>query len=109
MFERLDTWLILWLLVWVAVCAVWALVADMKKRLAAAEKKAKGLRVALVAKTAELHQARAAAEAIKNLAMLHKDDEIAALCEKLEASERECKRLEILLNQKWKAANGGES
>ena len=118
MFARFDTWIIMGIFLWLFLGCALAWASNTKKRLDAAEKKNVDLRFALNRKTAELHQvkaelnqARANAEAIRNLVILDKNDAIEILREKLNASERERERLETLLNQKWSKAKtkGGEN
>ncbi len=115
MLERFDTWAIIWLLLWLAVCAAWAWIYNTKKQIKATRKKNAALRAALDRKTAELRRVKANAEATaKSLAILQQSEAMEVLRKKLEASERERRNLEVLLEQKWKTAgacvvNGGES
>lgn len=109
MFGRFDTWIIIGIFSWLVLGGLIAWLSDMKKRLEAAEKKNVELRLELNRKAAELYMVEASSKAHTSHAVMRRDEYIEMLTEKLKASECECKRLEILLNQKWKTANGGES
>lgn len=104
MFYRFDTWVIAFIVLWLILGGAFAYVSGLKKRLDAAEKKNVDLRFALNRKAAELHQAKANAEAIKHLVIQDKNAKIEILRDKLKESEGERRRLETLLNQKWEDA-----
>lgn len=98
MLDRLDTWIVLGVLLWIVLCFFIAWATQMKKRLANAENRNMNLRFALNQKTNEASWLKARAESMECHGILIRDEEIDRL-------KKENARLEKLLEQKWKVAS----
>ncbi len=118
MIDSLCGWGAFWVSVLNVGCATFVLVKTeidrrkedkQERRINKLCKKVKALRAELAEKENELRHAKSEVATVKHLVSAEYGAENARLRGELDESNRQRKLLETMLEQKWQAANGGES
>lgn len=102
MFDRFEVWLIAGIVAFVVFCALDSWIIGMRHKIKEQKGAINRLRYELDTKKQEVSWLQARCESRTEHRVIIRDTQIDELREELEKSRNECKRLETVLNQKWK-------